>query len=164
MTAMQTQCRMSPRATLIMVIGALFVTAAQWVGAVPLDGPPAGEAPGATRTPHPEPRVIVNVLSLRGPHRADRVQHDARFGWSRIVRCYKKETGAKERIVLSLELDISAEGSVTFGRPLRVDPKNSGLATCLGNTLVGLAMPKAPSSSTAEVEFVLSPGDRPQGK
>jgi hypothetical protein len=35
------------------------------------------------------------------------------------------------------------------------------LATCLGNAMTGLAMPKAPSKSTAEVEFVLSPGDRP---
>jgi hypothetical protein len=123
---------------------------------------PTEEAPAKAREPHPEPRVIVNVLSVRGPHRSERVQHDVRFGWSRIVRCYKKETGANEKTVLSLELDVSADGSIKGGRSLRVEPKDHGLATCLTNALKGLPMPKAAASSTADVEFVLSPGDRPK--
>ena len=43
----------------------------------------------AAAEPHPEPRVIVNVVSVRGPHTPAAVQRAARFGWGRIVRCYK---------------------------------------------------------------------------
>lgn len=119
------------------------------------------ESSEQSRPPHPEPRVIVNVLSVRGPHKPDRVQHDARFGWKRIVRCYKRTNGAKEKATLTLEFEISSEGSVTGARSILVEPKDRELASCLATELTGLAMPKAGANSTADVEFVLSPGDRP---
>jgi predicted YcjX-like family ATPase len=119
--------------------------------------PPGGES---SRPPHPEPRVIVNVLSVAGPHKADRVQHDARFGWKRIVRCYKS-VGAKEAAVVTLELEISSEGSVAGARSVLVEAKDRELAACLVSTLPGLAMPKASSRSKADVEIRLAPGDRP---
>lgn len=113
------------------------------------------------RPPHPEPRVVVNVLSINGPHKPARVQHDARFGWKRIVRCYKAN-GAKERAVVTLELVLSSEGSVARARGLVFEPKDRELASCLAGILPGLAMPKAPADSTADVEILLSPGDKPQ--
>ena len=117
-----------------------------------------GEQP---RPAHPEPRVIVNVLSVQGPHKPDRVQHDARFGWKRIVRCYKAN-GAKEKAVVALELVLSSEGNVSSARSIFFEAKNRELANCLVETLPGLAMPKAPADSKAEVDILLSPGDRPQ--
>jgi hypothetical protein len=116
-----------------------------------------GEQP---RPPHPEPRVVVNVLSVHGPHKPDRVQHSARFGWKRIVRCYKA-SGAKEHALVTLELVVSGEGNVARARGIVVEPKDRELASCLEGALPGLAMPKAPADSTADVEIVLSPGDRP---
>ncbi|HEY5957965.1 MAG TPA: hypothetical protein VIV60_15485 [Polyangiaceae bacterium] len=115
------------------------------------------------RPPHPEPRVIVNVLSVAGPHNADRVQHDARFGWKRIVRCYKAN-GAKEPANVTLELAVSGDGNVVGARSIIVEPKHRELAACLVTALPGLTMPKAPSSSKVDVEIRLSPGDRPPKK
>lgn len=109
---------------------------------------------------HPEPRCIVNVLDVKGPHKPDRVQHDARFGWKRIVSCYKKQ-GAKEKTIVSLELLISAQGAVANARSLAFESKDSGLASCLVERLPGLSMPKAPADSKAEIEIILSPGDKP---
>jgi hypothetical protein len=114
----------------------------------------------AERAPHPEPRVIVNVLSVRGPHDPARVQHAARFGWKRIVRCYKRND-PKRAVIVNLELDVSSEGSVTQARNARSNPRDPELATCLADVLPGLAMPKAPASSTADVEIRLAPGDPP---
>jgi hypothetical protein len=118
------------------------------------------EPPEPSRLPHPEPRVIVNVLAVRGPHKPARVQHDARFGWKRIVRCYKKTNGAQGKSTLTLEFEISGEGSITGARSILVEPKDRELASCLAADLTGLAMPKAPANSTAAIEFLLSPGDR----
>jgi hypothetical protein len=137
-------------------------------GAVLLTGGPiasaeGGDGSGEPRPPHPEPRLIVNVLAVRGPHKPDRVQHDARYGWKRIVRCYKAQ-GAKEHAVVTMELGVSGEGSVTNARGLVFEPKDRELTQCLVKTLPGLAMPKAPADSTADIEIRLSPGDRPEKK
>jgi hypothetical protein len=144
----------------VLLLGAVFLAGgrfarAESAPAVSLDD--TGEHP---RPPHPEPRVIVNVISVRGPHKPDRVQHDVRFGWKRIVRCYKAG-GAKEHAELTLELTLSSEGSVTNVRSIFFEAKNSELASCLVKTLPGLAAPKASADSKAEVELLLSPGDRP---
>jgi hypothetical protein len=121
----------------------------------------ADEAQEQPRPPHPEPRCIVNVLAVNGPHKADRVQHDARFGWKRIVSCYKKQ-GAREKAAVTLELVVSSEGSVASARSLLFEAKDRDLAACLVDRLPGLPMPKAPATSKADVEILLSPGDKPQ--
>jgi len=115
------------------------------------------EPPGE-RPPHPEPRVIVNVLAVKGPHQQARVQHDARFGWKRIVRCYKANSPHRKALI-TLDLVVSGEGSVTRALHVRSNPDNPGLEQCLAESLPGLSMPKAPTDSTANVEMQLSPGD-----
>jgi len=110
------------------------------------------------RPPHPEPRVIVNVLAVKGPHKQARVQHDARFGWKRIVRCYKAHS-LRQKALVTLDLLVSSEGSVSRAQHVQSNPPNPGLAQCLAESLPGLSMPKAPADSTANVEMKLSPGD-----
>jgi len=122
--------------------------------------PSASDAPTKERPYHPEPRVIVNVVSLKGPHNQARVQHDARFGWKRIVRCYKAHS-PHERALVRLDLVISGEGSLARVLSTRSDPANRELERCLADNLPGLSMPKAPEDSTANVEIKLAPGDRP---
>jgi hypothetical protein len=102
----------------------------------------------------------VNVLSIKGPHKPDRVQHDARFGWKRIVSCYKKQ-GAKEKTALTLELLVSSEGNVASARSLLCEAKDQELSACLVKKLPGLTMPKAEADSKADIEIILSPGDKP---
>lgn len=145
----------------VLLLGALLLARGQFAKAAsaPTDCLTDGSAE-QPRPPHPEPRVIVNVLSVRGPHNPGRVQHDARFGWKRIVRCYKAN-GAKNKVTLTLELALSSEGMVTSVRGMLFEVQDSSLVSCLVRELPGLSMPKAPRDSKAEVELLLSPGDRP---
>jgi hypothetical protein len=108
---------------------------------------------------HPEPRVIVNVLSVNGPHDPAKVQHSARFGWSRIVRCYKK-TGARKSVVVAMELLVSREGNVASASGDGNDSNHQELSQCLAESLPGLSMPKAEANSKASIEIRLAPGDK----
>lgn len=113
----------------------------------------------AAAPPHPEPRVVVNVVSVRGPHVPLEVQRAARLAWGRIIRCYKSlDDGAKGR--LELELQVSKSGSVAAARvgPSTLD--NAELVRCLADTMKGLAMPRASADSTADLEIHVAPGDK----
>lgn len=113
----------------------------------------------AAAAPHPEPRVIVNVLAVSGPHAPPEVQRAARLAWGRIIRCYKStDNGAKGR--LELELRVSKAGSVAR---VRVGPStldSAELVRCLADTMQGLAMPRASADSTADIEIHVAPGDK----
>jgi hypothetical protein len=117
-------------------------------------------APKNERPYHPEPRVVVNVLSVRGPHNPARVQHDARFGWKQIVICYKKH-GPHHKTLVKLDMVVSGEGKLARVLNVRNDASNHELEQCLVDRLPGLSMPKAPADSTAYVEIQLAPGDSP---
>ena len=139
---------------------AIFLSVATLVASGWIGNAGSAWADEPSRPPHPEPRVIVNVLSVKGPHKPDRVQHDARFGWKRIVRCYKAQ-GAKEKTIVTLELSLAGTGTVAHARSVVAEAKDRELAACLADTLTGLTMPKAPADSTADIEIRLSPGDPP---
>jgi len=146
----------------IFVLGIVLLTSSHFAQAdVPRQGATAeGEAPKKERPYHPEPRVIVNVLSVKGPHDPARVQHDARFGWKRIVRCYKAHS-PHHKVLVTLYLVVSREGSLARAQNVRSDPANRELEGCLADALPGLSMPKAAANSTAQLEIKLAPGDPP---
>jgi len=113
----------------------------------------------AADAPHPEPRVIVNVVSVRGPHAPLEVQRAARLAWGRIIRCYKSiDSGAKGK--LELELKVSKSGSVASARVGPSTLNNSELVQCLADTMKGLAMPRASADSVAGIEIHVAPGDQ----
>ncbi len=122
----------------------------------PFDSVPTGK----TRAPHPEPRVIVKVTSVRGPHVRGEVEHSARLGWGRIVRCYKS-VPQREKGMIALELVISGYGKVTQARRTRSTLESHKLAACLTLAIKGLAMPKASARSIAVAEVHVAPGDPP---
>jgi hypothetical protein len=137
-------------------IGALLA-AALWVA--PAGFATAQEAPKEPRAPHPEPRVIVNVLSVRGPHARSEVERSARLAWGRIVGCYNA-LGAGTRGMVELELAISGDGRVTAARRTRSTLKSTDLAVCLARTMRRVDMPKAGGRSSAITEIHVAPGDR----
>jgi hypothetical protein len=114
--------------------------------------------PAPARTPHPEPRVIVNVLSVQGPHDRDEVQRAARNAWGRIVSCYKS-FAQRKRGSVELELGISSQGRVTSARHVGGSLDNPELAACLGGAMKRTDMPAASARSRALTEFQLGPGD-----
>lgn len=151
-------------ATRLLVISLL---AAAWLERAPLvHAMTETERQGSVteeRLPHPEPRVIVNVVSVRGPHDPERVQREARQRWSQLVRCYKSFAGGR-RVTMNFELAIAAAGKVTGVKPVEVNPKDGDLAACVAAAFSGIEMPVASADSVAEIEIRLAPGDRPMPK
>jgi hypothetical protein len=123
--------------------------------------PPAGspdQTPRPARPHHPEPRVIVNVTQVKGPHARAEVERSARLAWGRIVGCYKSiDKQAKGH--LELELVVSGAGKVSDARRTGSTLRNQKLAACLTKALDGLAMPKAAARSIARAEIHVAPGD-----
>jgi hypothetical protein len=119
----------------------------------------AEEGPREPRAPHPEPRVIVNVLSVRGPHARSEVERSARLAWGKIVSCYNA-LGERTRGMVTLELAISGDGRVTAARRTRSTLKSTDLALCLIRTMRRVDMPKASGRSSAITEIHVAPGDR----
>ncbi len=115
---------------------------------------------GESRPRHPEPRVIVNVLSVRGPHDRDGIERSARLGWGRIVRCYRASGAAK--VVLTFELVVSGSGMVERARRTHSSTRDHELGHCLASALTKLTMPKARARSIAMIEIRLAPGDPPE--
>jgi hypothetical protein len=117
-------------------------------------------APGSAKadTPHPEPRVIVKVTSVQGPHDRADVERSARLAWGRIVRCYVSSV-QRERGLIHLELAIARGGKVTRARRIGSTLKDRELVSCLTNALNGIAMPKASARSSANAEIHVAPGD-----
>jgi hypothetical protein len=107
---------------------------------------------------HPEPRVIVNVLSVQGPHEREAVQRAARNAWGRIVSCYKS-VGQRKRGSVALELTISADGRVPSARRSGGSLANPDLAACLSAVMKRVEMPAAPARSRVLTEIELGPGD-----
>lgn len=109
--------------------------------------------------PHPEPRVIVTVHSVAGPHKRKDVERAARLGWGRIVRCYKASPKRpRPRGSVRLELAISGRGVVTGARRTK-STLDREISSCLAKSLRGLSMPKARRRSSARIEVQLAPGD-----
>jgi hypothetical protein len=108
--------------------------------------------------PHPEPRVIVSVHLVRGPHVQKEVERAARLGWGRIVRCYKASSKRPTGSV-HMELVVSGNGNVTSARRTKSSLKDPELAGCLTRAMKSLRMPKARRASTARVEVQVAPGD-----
>jgi hypothetical protein len=119
-----------------------------------------GAAAKGPRAPHPEPRVIVTVTSMDGPHERGAVQRAARETWAGIVRCYK-EFGRRLQGVIVLELRISERGKVVDARRGNGgDSKlNSEISDCVMRVLRTKAMPEAAGASTATLEIRLAPGN-----
>jgi hypothetical protein len=126
------------------------------------DEPPRGGSvapePEKPRRHHPEPRVIVNVISVSGPHPRKEVERAARLAWGRIVSCYEGMAG-KAKGVLELELVVAGAGKVTDARRTRSTFRNQKLESCLIRALKGLPMPEARARSIAHAEIHLAPGD-----
>lgn len=142
-----------------------------------------GEAPA--REPHPLPRVVVDVVSAKGPLEAGVIQANARAKlWGKAVGCYK--VGA--RIEQTLEIDRTFGVEIASGKvkvpggkkatrrkaKTKVDrareaPAKSPEAEvrpvqlverCLADAIASVEMPRA-RRSTAKIRVRIWPGDVP---
>lgn len=131
-----------------------------WLGSIAgaLSFAPRAGLADEPRPYHPEPRVIVNVTSVRGPHPRKEVERAARLAWGRIVGCYEAKAG-KAKGVVQFELGVASTGKLTWVRRIRSTFKNPKLEECLSKALKATPMPPARAGSTAHAEIHLAPGD-----
>ena len=114
------------------------------------------------RTPHPEPRVIVAVQKVRGPHDRGAVERAARLGWGRIVGCHKAAgaRGVVARGTIKVRLEVSAAGTVQHVK--RVASELDGeTSKCLVRAMRKVPMPRARRGSTVDASIRVAPGDKP---
>jgi hypothetical protein len=125
----------------------------------PRGGSSAAPEPERPRPHHPEPRVVVNVTSVKGPHVRKEVERAARLAWGRIVSCYEA-TGGQTKGLVEFELGLASTGQVIEAKRTRSTLRNQKLEACLTRAWNGLSMPKARAGSIARAELQLAPGDR----
>lgn len=116
------------------------------------------------RPPHPDPRVIVSVTKVRGPHDRSAVERELRRAlWGKIIACYKP--GARKNQKLSgkarVRLDVTHRGKVKWTKLLGASLKDRKVARCMAKTPRPLKLPAAKRASTVFVEMYVAPGDEP---
>jgi hypothetical protein len=149
------------RAVLAAIVFALALSAAPQTliaDEPPADGSSEESERAKPRPPHPEPRVIVNVMSVKGPHARPEVERAARLAWGRIVSCYKA-IDRQAKGTVQFELVVASAGKVTDARRTRSTLRNQKLNACLTKAWEGLTMPRARAGSIARAEIHVAPGD-----
>lgn len=126
-------------------------------GLGPLDGVPPDEG-------HPTPRVVIDVLEVKGPHDRAKVQGLLRRNhWIRVIGCYR--LGAYKNQALRgdtrVTFTIGKTGGVRAPRVRSSTLGDEAVAACLAEELGRLSLPSAPRSSTVTVEIHVAPGDEP---
>jgi hypothetical protein len=113
---------------------------------------------------HPEPRVIVNVDKLGGPHQAKSVQRSARKHlWKPIINCYR--LGAFKdphlRGWTKARFTVSSAGKVSKPRMIDTELDDPKVAQCMVDKLAKLPLPRARRGSNVWVSMRVGPGDDP---
>jgi hypothetical protein len=121
-----------------------------------------GEPPGMEG--HPDPRVIVNIVEVKGPHDEKHLERVARkYHWMNAVKCYR--LGAYKDSQLrgwtEAHMVVSSAGRVL--RPKLDDSEldDDEVSKCLVDKLRTLAFPGAKKSSRVRIAIRVGPGDEP---
>jgi hypothetical protein len=113
---------------------------------------------------HPDPRVIINVTKVTGPHGAPKIQQLLRRNhWIQVVRCYR--LGAYKDSELRGwargTAIVKKDGKIHDPRLVSTDLADKEVAECMLQRLTLAAMPTAAKKSQASVEIHVGPGDEP---
>ena len=121
-------------------------------------------APAAPVIGHPDPRVIINLDKIRGPHRGKDVLRLARRNhWMKVIRCYR--LGAyKDRHLrgwTKAVFDVSPGGRASNARLLDTKLADKQVANCMVTKLETLKLGRAARSSRVWLSLRVAPGDEP---
>lgn len=125
-------------------------------------GTPAGELPPAEG--HPLPRVIVEVVSVKGPHAAAAIQRIARASlWGRIIECYRpgaqKDQSLKGKTTIRFQ--VSKAGKPSRAKATASTLPDKDVAACLARQANTLELARAKAGSTVTATIQVYPGDDP---
>ncbi|HEU4408653.1 MAG TPA: AgmX/PglI C-terminal domain-containing protein [Polyangiaceae bacterium] len=113
---------------------------------------------------HPEPRVVVDVVHVAGPHKRAEIEREARRAlWGKIIACYRPAAAKRPglRGEATLRFRVGADGSVGGLRAEQSTLGDGELVACFQGHVAGLALPKAGAESDVAMQIHVAPGDRP---
>jgi hypothetical protein len=113
---------------------------------------------------HPDPRVIVNVVDVDGPHDAKKIERVARkYHWMHVIRCY--QLGAWKDPLLrgwtKARVRIGGDGTARKPKLLETELADEEVARCMVKKLADIEYPRASAASGVRFEMRVSPGDDP---
>jgi hypothetical protein len=113
---------------------------------------------------HPLPRVIVDVVSAKGGHKASDVQREARrLLWIHVVTCYGASAYRDPTLRgdTRLRFQLSRSGKASNVRVLSSTVAEPEVGRCLAAELAKIPLPKARSGSTVVANVHVGAGDEP---
>jgi hypothetical protein len=125
-------------------------------------GTPAAELPPPEG--HPLPRVIVEIVKVKGPHAAASIQRIARRSlWGRIVECYRlgahKDQSLKGKTTVRFQVSKSGKASRAAAAGSTLPDKE--VVRCLAREVNTLELDRAKAGSSVTATIQVYPGDDP---
>lgn len=113
---------------------------------------------------HPLPRIIVDVVDVKGPLKAREVERIARRHlWIHVYSCYRlrayKDPSLRGKT--TVRLTVSRTGKVTAARATASTLSAPDVVSCLAQRAKSLSLPKARAGSTVVATMQVYPGDEP---
>jgi hypothetical protein len=113
---------------------------------------------------HPLPRVIVDIVKVKGPHAAASIQRIARRSlWGRIVECYRlgahKDQSLKGKTTVRFQ--VSKSGKVSRAAAAGSTLPDKEVVRCLAREVNTLELDRAKAGSSVTATIQVYPGDDP---
>jgi hypothetical protein len=124
--------------------------------------PGAAAEPSDPAPPHPEPRVIVDVLRVKGPHARADVEREARRAlWGGIVECYRPAVRHQPKLrgEAEIELRVGANGKVTGVRARQRTLPDRDVVDCWVRQVARSPLGTARAASRVTLRIHVAPGD-----
>ncbi|WP_438007992.1 AgmX/PglI C-terminal domain-containing protein [Sorangium sp. So ce321] len=119
--------------------------------------PPAAEG-------HPLPRIIVDIVKVKGPLKAREVERIARRQlWIHVYSCYRLRAYRDPSLhgETTVRLTVSRAGKVTGARATASTLSAPDVVSCLAERARSLSLPRAKAGSTVVATLQVYPGDDP---
>ncbi|WP_437653869.1 AgmX/PglI C-terminal domain-containing protein [Sorangium sp. So ce1182] len=119
--------------------------------------PPAAEG-------HPLPRIIVDIVKVKGPLKAREVERIARRQlWIHVYSCYRLRAYRDPSLhgETTVRLTVSRAGKVTGARATASTLSAPDVVSCLAQRARSLSLPRAKAGSTVVATLQVYPGDDP---
>lgn len=113
---------------------------------------------------HPLPRVVIDVVSSRGPLKASRAQASLRAKyWIHTYTCYGLGAYKDQALagVTRVSMRVQASGQVRGGRLERTTLPDREVARCLAKDLAKIKLPASRAGSQVVATIAVYPGDEP---
>jgi hypothetical protein len=125
-------------------------------------GPLVAEAPPVPG--HPRPKVIVDVQSAVGGHKAADVQRVLRkMLWIKVIECYGLGAYKDQKLhgTIGIGVRVSAGGKISGARATAATLPDPEVVACLVDRVQRIALPQAKKGTRAAIQIEIGHGDEP---